>query len=242
MIDDNDFTARSSYWFARIHDHQLRQELLALSRALAKNPSTTISPMLEMRVAAALPLLFEPGTQFHYSNIGYKTAAAVAEKAAGVPLDELYHRFIVEPLKLRSAGYDATAVVTGEHAVGYIVEKGGTLKDATHLDIGSVAASGGVVTDVRDEASFLVSLMQGRILSRPFLSQLRTNGFGTGVGTMCGETVYSHGGATLATMAKVAVNRDGSRVAVLLVNGRTYNSWGDNKNEQALEQLFCAAR
>jgi hypothetical protein len=58
---------------------------------------------------------------------------------------------------------------------------------------------------------------------------------------MCGRTAYIHGGATLAYMAEVAVNGDGSRVAVLLVNGRTYNSWGDDKNEQALEQLFCGA-
>jgi D-alanyl-D-alanine carboxypeptidase len=239
MIDDNDIEARPSYWLARIHDPKLRRELLALSRTLAKNPSTTISPIFEMRVAAALPLLFTPGTQSHYSNIGYKTAAAIAEKAAGAPLDALYHRFIIDPLKLRSAGYDPTATVTGEHAVGYIVQKGGKPKDATHLDIGSVAASGGVVTDARDEATFLTSLMRGRILSRPLMRQLQVNGYGTGVTTMCGQTTYTHGGATLAYMAEVAVNRTGSRVAVLLVNGRTYNSWGDNTTEQALQPLFC---
>jgi D-alanyl-D-alanine carboxypeptidase len=241
MIDDNDIEARPNYWLAKIHNPKLRGQLLALSAALAKNPSTTISPLFEMRVAAALPLLFTPGTQFHYSNIGYKTAAAVAEKAAGAPLDTLYHRFIIDPLKLRSAGYDATATVTGKHAVGYIVQQHGKLTDATHLDIGSVAASGGVVTNARDEATFLTSLMQDKILSHPLVAQLQANGFGTGVTTMCGQTAYTHGGATLAYMAEVAVNRSGSRVAVLLVNGRTYNSWGDNTTEQALQQLFCAA-
>lgn len=241
MIDDNDIEARPNYWLAKIHDPKLRTQLLRLSRALAKNPSTPISPMFEMRVAAALPLLFTPGTQFHYSNIGYKTAAAIAEKATGAPLDTLYHRFVIDPLKLTSAGYDPTATVTGKHAVGYIVQKGGKAKDATHLDIGSLAASGGVVTNARDEATFLVSLMQDKILSRLFVSQLRANGYGTGITTMCGQTAYTHGGATRAYMAEVAVNRDGSRVAVLLVNGRTYNSWGDNQTEQALQQLFCAA-
>jgi D-alanyl-D-alanine carboxypeptidase len=240
MVDDNDIEARPNYWLAKIHDPKLRRELLALSRALAKNPSTTISPLFEMRVAAALPLLFTPGTQFHYSNIGYKTAAAVAEKVAGAPLDTLYHRFIIDPLKLRSAGYDPTATVTGKHAVGYIVQEHGKLTDATHLDIGSVAASGGVVSNARDEATFLTSLMQGKILTRPFVTQLQANGFGTGVTTMCGQTVYTHGGATLAYMAEVAVTRAGRRVAVLLVNGRTHNSWGDGMTEQALQQLFCA--
>jgi len=32
-------------------------------------------------------------------------------------------------------------------------------------------------------------------------------------------------------MAEVAVNADGSRVAVLLLNGRTWNSWGDSSRE-----------
>jgi D-alanyl-D-alanine carboxypeptidase len=241
MIDDNDIEARPNYWLTKIHDPNLRRQLLALSRALAKNPSTTISPMFEMRVAAALPLLFTPGAQFHYSNIGYKTAAAIAERAADAPLDTLYHRYIIDPIKLSSAGYDPTATVTGKHATGYIIQKGGKPINATHLDIGTLAASGGVVTSARDEATFLTSLMQGKILSRPFVRQLEAHSYGTGVTTMCGQTAYTHGGATLAYMAEVAVNRTGSRVAVLLVNGRTYNSWGDNTTEQALQQLFCAA-
>jgi len=42
-------------------------------------------------------------------------------------------------------------------------------------------------------------------------------------------------------MAEVAVNRNGSRVAVLLINGRTYNSWGDYLPTGALDRIFCAA-
>jgi hypothetical protein len=42
-------------------------------------------------------------------------------------------------------------------------------------------------------------------------------------------------------MAEVAVSGDGSRVAVLLVNGRTYDSWGESETELALSRLFCAA-
>jgi hypothetical protein len=42
-------------------------------------------------------------------------------------------------------------------------------------------------------------------------------------------------------MAEVAVSSDGSRVAVLLTNGRTYDSWGDYLPVQALNTLFCAA-
>jgi CubicO group peptidase (beta-lactamase class C family) len=136
--------------------------------------------------------------------------------------------------------------MTGHHATPYVVEKNGKLTNATRLDMGGLEGSGGIVTDARDEARFLTSLMQGKILSAPFLRQLQTPdlgnyGFGTGVGPMCGDTVYEHGGATTATMAEVAVDGDGSRVVVLLLNGRTWNSWGDSQPEQALQTLYCSS-
>jgi len=246
MIDDNDFSARPEYWLAKIHDPKLKQQILALAAKLQEDPSTTVSSQFEMRIAAALPLLFDPGTAYHYTNVGYKTLGVIAEKAGGASLDTLYHRIIIEPLRLKSVGYDPTATVTGDHATPYIVEKNGKLQDATHLDIGNLASSGGVVSDVRDEATFLTALVRGKILGPAMLKKLETSGpgyygFGIGVEPLCGDTVYNHGGATSATMAEVGVNGDGSRVVVLLLNGRTWNSWGDDAPVQAMQSLYCAS-
>jgi D-alanyl-D-alanine carboxypeptidase len=247
MIDDNDIAHQPEYWLSKIHDPKVRTQLLTLGQRMSKDPSVTVPAIVEMRIAAALPLLFKPGTQYHYTNIGYKTLGVVAERAGDASLDALYHRFIIDPLDLRHTGYDPTAVVHGDHATPYIVEEKGKLVDATKLDMGGLEGSGGIVSDVRDEARFLTSLMQGKIVSHTLVSELQTPsevgsyGFGTGVNTMCGDTVFSHGGATNATMAEVAVNRDGSRVAVLLLNGRTWNSWGDSYPEQALQSLYCAS-
>lgn len=246
MIDDNDIQARPEYWLGKIRDTGMRKELLAFGAASSKSPAIAVPPRFEMRVAASLPLLFAPGTQYHYSNIGYKTVAAVAEKAAHASLDDLYRRYIVEPLRLDTAGYDPTASIAGPHALGYVVEAGGKAKWNAGAGEGNLAASGGVVISAADEAKFLVALVQGRIVSRPYLRQmeapgLASYGLGTGVGTICSRRVYTHGGATTSYMAEVAVSGDGKRVAALLVNGRTWNSWGDNLPEQALKNLFCAA-
>jgi D-alanyl-D-alanine carboxypeptidase len=246
MVDDNDINARPSYWLAKIRDRRLRTEVLALAKAARKDPALTVSPALEMRVAAALPPLFRPGGGYHYSNIGYKVAAAIAEKAGHRSLAALYRRFIINPLRLTSAGYAPTAAIRGRHALGYVVEKGGVPRANVGAGEGSLAASGGIVIDARDEARFLVALVQGRVVSKPYLRQMETPGLdayglGTGVGTLCGQHILSHGGATNAYMAEVAVNRAGTRVAVLLINGRTYNSWGDNLPVEALDKLFCAA-
>ena len=247
MVDDNDVQARPTYWLAKIDDPKVRAQLLAFGKASAEDPALTIEPLFEMRVAAALPLLFEPGTKYHYSNIGYKTAARIAEKAGHASLDELYRRFIIDPLKLKSAGYDPTAAISGPHALGYVMEAGGKAKPDMGAGEGGLAASGGIVVSARDEARFLVALVQGRILSPPYLRRLETPtplgsyGLGTGVSTVCGYRIYSHGGATTSYMAEVGVTGNGKRVAVLLVNGRTWNSWGDGLPEQAFRNLFCAA-
>jgi hypothetical protein len=113
--------------------------------------------------------------------------------------------------------------------------------------MGGLAGSGGIVSDVRDEARFLSALMEGKLISRRLVSQLQrpskaaSYGFGTAVTTMCGDTVFSHGGATRATTAEVAVNAGGSRLAVLLLNGRTWDSWGDYLPAGALQWLYCAS-
>jgi D-alanyl-D-alanine carboxypeptidase len=246
MVDDNDINARPGYWLGKIHDATLRREFLAIARASAENPAIPISPEFEIRVAAALPLLFSPGTDYHYSNIGYKTAAAIAEKASHASLADLYRRIIIDPLKLTSAGYDATSAITGSHALGYVIEAGGNARPNAGAGEGDLAASGGLVVNAPDEARFLVALVQGRIVSKTYLRQieqptLRSYGLGTGVGTICGVRVFTHGGATNSYMAEVAVNGDGTRVVVLLANGRTYNSWADYLPPQVLNELFCAA-
>ena len=246
MVDDNDIEARPAYWLTKIHDRNLRRELLLLERVSQKNPAVTVTPTFEIRVAGALPLLFPPGTDYHYSNIGYKTAAAIAEKAGHASLADLYRRIIIDPLELTGAGYDPAASIAGPHAVGYVIEAGGKARPNAGAGEGSLAGSGGIVVDAHDEARFLVALVQGRIVSQPYLRQIETPtwhsyGLGTGLGTICGLDAFTHGGATSSYMAEVAVNRNGSRVAVLLINGRTYNSWGDYLPTGALDRIFCAA-
>ena len=46
----------------------------------------------------------EPGTAFHYANLGYLIAGAMIEKAAGDPWESLITKRIFEPLGLQTAG------------------------------------------------------------------------------------------------------------------------------------------
>jgi D-alanyl-D-alanine carboxypeptidase len=248
MIDNNDLASRPAYWFARIQDRSLRARLTRLAAALAENPATEFSPRIEVEAAADLPLLFEPGLGYHYSNIGYIAAGMIAEKAGSVPLAQLYDRFIIEPLGLKSAAYAPAGAIPGPHPVGYSVRPDGKALPATNWGSGALGAEGGIVANAQDEARFLVALMQGRILSQPFLKQLETPsaasgtyGLGTGVDETCAGTAYAHNGGGAGWASSVAVSGDGERVAVLLLNGRATSDGADANTATALLELFCAA-
>jgi len=191
--------------------------------------------------SVALPLFFQPGRSWHYSNIGYEIAGRIAAQASGESLAALYRRIIIEPLHLRSAVYAPGGPIPGAHPVGYAMH-GATAVPATNVGQGGLGAEGGIVSDARDEATFLRALVRGELV--PTRDLLRTNAangsyaLGVGLaGTPCG-TALQHGGGGAAWASNVYVARDGKRVAVLLLNGRGDDA-ADAAGVEAAADLFC---
>ena len=60
-----------------------------------------------------------PGTAHVYSNAGYAIAAAMAERAADAPLEELMQRLVFDPLGLASAGAGPPAATWPGEPVGH---------------------------------------------------------------------------------------------------------------------------
>lgn len=52
---------------------------------------------------------------------------------------------------------------------------------------------------------------------------------------------YGHNGGGAGFTSSVLVSADGSRVAVLLLNGRTADGHGDALAHEAANKLFCRA-
>ena len=238
LLDNNDLGHSSNRWLAATHDPKLRADLVTLAKRLTENPSARYDDLIEIRWAAALPLLFPPGTNYHYSNIGYKIAGRIAERASGESLAQLYRRVIITPLRLKSAVYAPNGPTPGEHPVGY--ENG---KAASRAGEGGLGAEGGIVSDARDEATFLVALVRGKLVPTGELFRAPAGtiayALGTGItGAPCAPTVYTHNGGGPAWSSSVVVSKDGSRVAVVLVNGRGGATADEALSEAAL-RLFC---
>ena len=75
--------------------------------------------------AAALPLLFQPGTAVKYSNIGIDVGAAVVEKVAGMPWEEYLKREVLDPLEMKDTSFWPTDGQLACKIEGYNTTEGG---------------------------------------------------------------------------------------------------------------------
>jgi D-alanyl-D-alanine carboxypeptidase len=235
MVDTTDIVSNPAHYLGEIKDPAVRARLVALAQRMAKS-ANGISTQEWIALAAALPLSYTPGSTYHYSNIGYMVAGLIAQRAGGANLATLFRNLIIDPLHLTSARYDPAPQITGPHADGYFTYPNGTYKDLTAYTEG-LAANGGIVSDAADEAHFLQALMRGQVLkpaqlaaletaysSEPATSTVSASSYGLGVvnqydGCADGLLVYGHNGGGDGYMSSVQVSPDGSRVAVVLING-----------------------
>jgi D-alanyl-D-alanine carboxypeptidase len=238
LIDDNDIfaspTAARAY-LARVGDQKLRAGLLAVAARIRTNPAAQVSPLWFIRLAAWQPLVAPPGTTYHHSNIGWNIAGLIAAEASGKPLPLLYRERIFQPLQLRHTAYDPQGPIDGAHANGYALGTDGTLTDTTAWHLGK-GADGAIVTDAKDAASFLTAFANGTLLDPNTLYEL-----GPGDPSGCGGPfVHIGSGAGDGFKSDVVYAVDGSRVAVLLLNG-TRGETGFASAAAAANRLYCAA-
>jgi D-alanyl-D-alanine carboxypeptidase len=224
----------------RVRDRKLRAQLTAIGRRVDANPASEVSPLWLIRLAAWQPLLFAPGTRYHYSGIGYELLGLIAARAGAEPLATLYRERLFKPLGLRQSAYDSQGPISGPHARGYAIGAGGTTTDATDWHWGAGAAAG-IVSNAPETAAFLVGLMRGKLLEPRRLENLRHDFWYGGSNSGCAGKAYGWGGAGDAYKADAVVNADGSRVAVLLLNARRSDGRDDRKAMRAMLALYCAA-
>jgi D-alanyl-D-alanine carboxypeptidase len=253
IVDQQTFDADALRFIERVRDPALRAALLRFWRQLAADPTSKLPATTATRFIATLPLMWKPGSEFHYSNIGYEIAGLIAASAGGAPLGRLIEQQIIRPFGLTSAAYVPGREVDAPHPQDYTVAADGTVRDATDYYRADEGASGAMIASARDEARFLTTLMQRKLLPAAELSEMTTPsdansfyGLGIGMTTDCYISAYDHGGASYSTTSAALVSQDGTRVAVVLLNGNTSEghspgSRSSNAAVAAARQLFCAA-
>jgi D-alanyl-D-alanine carboxypeptidase len=205
---------------------------------LVATPSRVWTPLELVSFVDGRPPLFAPGSVWYYSNTNFILLGLIVERITGRPLgDELRDR-IFEPLRLAHTSFPtASTSMPKPFAHGYLLPNNGlvpvrTYKDVTAWNPSWAWAAGAIVSTADDLARFYGALLAGDLLTPELLAAMENtvpvtkdpDGPGYGLGLMhdvdvtaCTDT-WGHDGAVPGYTGFVLGRRDGSRVAVVLVN------------------------
>ncbi len=129
--------------------------------AFVRDPRRRWSHADVVRYIVHEPLLFEPGSDFHYSNSNYILVGLIIERVTGRPLGELVRERITGPLKLKHT-FNGAAGRQGR-AHGY-VRRHGRLIDTYPWYSHYGLADSGMNSTPADLARFIVSLFNSDLL------------------------------------------------------------------------------
>jgi CubicO group peptidase (beta-lactamase class C family) len=171
-----------------------------------------------VRAAVNADLVFPPGEQFLYSNIGYKTLGLIVQSVSGEPYGEYLQRHVLAPLQMNrtftswrkaqpqglSTGYGYTLGVfraLDNHPSESLSPEGGVISTANDLAHYLIAQAGegsyeGVAVISPDGNRRLHTPFAGTSEEQTKIGETPRSGYGMGwrIGHRGGMTVISHSG------------------------------------------------
>ena len=197
--------------------------------------------LLEAYVAR-LPLDFEPGTQYHYSNTGYILLGMLIEKTSGQPYGDFLQKRLFEPLGLKRIRYGSEAELIPGMVPGYTTGP----KPSPYRSTTQTFSSGGLVSTADDLARWLLLLYEGKVLKPESLARMMTPsrlksgqevGYGCGVGfrPVAGTRHAGHAGGVPGYKSYAEADPATRTIVVIL------NNTDAPKGDDAVysKELFC---
>ena len=151
-----------------------------------------------------MPLDFEPGTKWNYSNSGYYLLGMVIEKASGQAYDEFLRDAFFDPLKLTRTRYDSNGEVILNRAQGYGFAEGKFWNDQL-IGMSQPGAAGALISTAGDLVRWQLALVSGKVVSKEGYAEMTLPymlvdgretqyGFGLMLAPFAGKPCVAHGG------------------------------------------------
>ncbi|MBI1852480.1 MAG: beta-lactamase family protein [Planctomycetes bacterium] len=184
------------------------------------------TPQQLLQPVRALPLDFQPGTAWRYSNSNYFLLGLVIEKVTGKAYADFLDERLFRPLDMKGTRVNDHSVVLPRRAAGY-TWRNDRLWNADVVSASQMWAAGGVVSTAPDLAKWEASLFSAKLLPKSVVEQMATParlmdgretdyGFGNEVGVDHGHRFAGHQGGAIAFDATVLrFPSDGLSVIVL---------------------------
>jgi D-alanyl-D-alanine carboxypeptidase len=178
---------------------------------------------------ARIPLDFDPGTRWQYSNTNFVIAGLIVEKASGMPFMDFLQKHIFTPLHMQSVLTIEKAKSLATEPEGYLRYALGPPRPAPVEGAGWMFAAGELSMTASDLARWDISLMEQSLLRPASYKELERetllkNGAGTGYGLGIGvaedngQLRLAHGGEVSGFVAQNAVFPEGRAAIVVLTN------------------------
>lgn len=166
------------------------------------------------------PLLFEPGTDRHYSNAGYVVLGAIVARVSGEPYAEYVTHHVFEPAGMSGAAFAARDRIQHDVAVGYTRQGGGDLRPNTFMLPVVGMGAGSAVATAADLLAFDRALREHRLLEPRYTTWLFTGTLppAAEAGEDAAPAGYAVGVAGGAPGVNAILEGDGRHTAILLSN------------------------
>lgn len=198
----------------------------------------------EKTLIAALPhvrYVYEPGTRFSYSNIGFAVLGAALSRAAGEPYVGYVQKHIFEPLGMTHSAFERNDLMGPHLSKGYQLSEQGNAVDTEtpqrehETGRGYKVPNGAIYSTVGDLARFASFVMgQGpeNVLKATSLDRFQkqlavqadmglTSGYGIGfeVHRRDGYVSFGHGGSVAGYTSLLLMNRAKGIGVIVFSNG-----------------------
>jgi CubicO group peptidase (beta-lactamase class C family) len=218
-----------------------------------KEMAPTNSEMMEMMSEYELPLYFEAGRKFDYSNTGYFVLASLVEKVSGMSFGSFVENNIFKPLQMSNSfvysfGQDS---VRDNQLLGYRLNK-----RRHHVEIRGTVNDGivgdkNVYSTAKDMLRWTNALNKGWIISKNTLDQMyakgetRTGrkvpyGFGFRLRETESQKIIYHDGKWNGFRTSIKQYTDSDLVIILLEHSSYHSPSNLVKNVHTIvEENFC---
>jgi CubicO group peptidase (beta-lactamase class C family) len=195
--------------------------------SLGVNYQTDYTEDQMLKKAKQMPLDFQPGQKWSYSNTGYVLLGILIHKVTGQFYGDLLTQYIFQPLSMETTRIISEADIIPNRAAGYRLEKGELKNQEWVSPTFNTTADGSLYFTILDLIKWDAALSSGKILLKTSFDQIwspvhlkgdsiHPYGFGWFLSPINGHKAVYHGGSWQGFNTYIAryVN-DGLSVIVL---------------------------
>jgi CubicO group peptidase (beta-lactamase class C family) len=176
-----------------------------------------------------IPLAFQPGEKWSYSNLAYVMLGILIHKVSGKFYGDFLQERIFKPLEMTTARIISESDIVPNRAAGYRVANG-QLKNQDWVSPSlNTTADGALYLTIYDMAKWDAALYTEKLLKKSSLEQMWTAvklndgkthpyGFGWALGQVRGHRVIEHGGAWQGFKAQISRYVDDKLTVIVLAN------------------------